>query len=111
LPLAGDDLGVQTHAQAPELNYGIQISPALLIRPELEYLIRPVVTGAVPNFFLVGLKTLGMGLERRAGNQAALVRTDPANMDAEASATVTRVAPASSTISAKRGFHEQDHTR
>ena len=36
LPLAGGDLGVQTHSQALEFNYGIQISPAFLIRPELE---------------------------------------------------------------------------
>ena len=49
LPLAGGDLGVQTHTQAPELIYGIQISPAFLIRPELEYFIRPGVTGG-PEF-------------------------------------------------------------
>ena len=57
LPLAGGDLGVQTHSHVLELNYGIQISPAFLIRPELEYFIRPGATGAVPNSFLVGLKT------------------------------------------------------
>jgi len=40
LPLAGGDLGAQTHAQATEFNFGIQISPAFLIPPELEYLRR-----------------------------------------------------------------------
>lgn len=55
-PLAGGALGVQTHAELLELNYGIQVSPGLLVQPELEYFIRPGGTGAVPNAFLVGAK-------------------------------------------------------
>jgi porin len=56
-PLAGGALGVQTHAEVFELNYGIQVSPGILVQPELEYFVRPGGTGAVPNAFLVGLKT------------------------------------------------------
>ena len=57
LPLAGGARGVQTHAMVLELNYGIEITPGLLIQPELEYFIRPGGTHAVPNAFLVGAKT------------------------------------------------------
>jgi porin len=57
MPLAGGALGAQTHGEILELNYAIQVSPAVLIQPELEYFIRPGATGAVPNSFLVGLKT------------------------------------------------------
>jgi porin len=56
MPLAGGALGVQTHAEVLELNYGIQVSPGFLIQPELEYFIRPGATGAVPNAFLIGAK-------------------------------------------------------
>lgn len=55
-PLVGGALGVQTHAEVLELNYGIQVTPAFLIQPELEYFIRPGGTGSVPNSFLVGAK-------------------------------------------------------
>ena len=57
MPLAGGALGVQTYGEVLELNYAIQVSPAVLIQPELEYFIRPGATGAVPNSFLVGVKT------------------------------------------------------
>jgi len=55
-PLAGGARGVQTHAAVLELNYGMEVSPGLLVLPELEYFIRPGGTGAVPNAFLVGVK-------------------------------------------------------
>jgi porin len=57
MPLAGGALGVQTHAEVLELNHAIVVSPTVLIQPELEYFIRPGATGAVPNSFLIGLKT------------------------------------------------------
>jgi porin len=56
MPLAGGALGVQTHAEVLELNYGVQVTPAFLVQPELEYFIRPGGTSAVPNSFLVGAK-------------------------------------------------------
>jgi porin len=57
MPLSGGARGVQTHAMVLEANYGIEITPGLLIQPELEYFIRPGGTHSVPNAFLVGVKT------------------------------------------------------
>ena len=56
MPLEGGALGVQTHAEVFEINYGIQVTPAVLVQPELEYFVRPGGTSAVPNSFLVGAK-------------------------------------------------------
>jgi porin len=56
MPLEGGALGVQSYAEVLELNYGIQVTPAILVQPELEYFARPGGTSAVPNAFLVGLK-------------------------------------------------------
>ena len=39
MPLAGGALGVQTHGEVLELNYAIQVSPAVVIQPELEYFV------------------------------------------------------------------------
>jgi carbohydrate-selective porin OprB len=47
---------VQTYAMVLEANYGIAVSPGLLVQPELEYFIRPGGTNAVRNAFLLGLK-------------------------------------------------------
>jgi hypothetical protein len=39
-----------------EANYGIEITPGLLIQLEFEYFIRPGGTRSVPNAFLIGAK-------------------------------------------------------
>jgi len=57
MPLAGGAYGVQTHAMVFELNYAVEITPGLVIQPELEYFVRPGGTNAVPNAFLIGVKT------------------------------------------------------
>jgi porin len=55
-PLVGGARGVQTHGEVLELNYGIAVSPGVLIQPEVEYFVRPGATSAVPNAFLIGAK-------------------------------------------------------
>jgi len=57
LPLAGGARGVQTSAIVLEANYAFEVTPGVVIQPELEYFIRPGATSAVPNAFLIGAKT------------------------------------------------------
>ncbi len=57
LPLEGGARGVQSHASVLELNYNVPVYRGVQVQPELEYFIRPGGTHAVPNAFLIGLKT------------------------------------------------------
>jgi porin len=56
-PLEGGARGVQSHASVFELNYNLPLYRGVQVQPELEYFIRPGGTHAVPNAFLLGLKT------------------------------------------------------
>ena len=38
-----------------EIDYGVQVTPWFLLRPDLQYIQRPGGTGAIPNAFVLGL--------------------------------------------------------
>ena len=50
-------LGVQTYEGILEIDYGAQITPWLLVRPNVQYLFNPGATGRIPNAFVLGMHT------------------------------------------------------
>ena len=48
-------IGIQTYEDIAEVDYGASITPWLLLRPNLQYVIRPGGTGAIPDALVVGL--------------------------------------------------------
>jgi porin len=49
--------GVQDHAMVFEVNYDIPVYRGIDVQPELEYFLRPGGVSAVPDAFVVGMKT------------------------------------------------------
>lgn len=50
-------IGVQTYEGVAEVDYGAAVTPWLMLRPNLQYIIRPGGTGARPNALVLGLYT------------------------------------------------------
>lgn len=50
-----DSVGIQTYESIIEVDYGAQISPWLKLRPNLQYILRPGGTGAIPDALVLGL--------------------------------------------------------
>jgi porin len=50
-------VNVATEETIYEIDYGAQVTPWLLLRPNLQYIQRPGGTGVIPNAFVVGLTT------------------------------------------------------
>jgi porin len=50
-------LPIQTRESVLEVDYGARITPWLVLRPNLQYVIRPNGTGRIPNAFVIGLYT------------------------------------------------------
>ncbi|WMT75421.1 carbohydrate porin [Bradyrhizobium sp. Ash2021] len=48
-------VNVATEETIYEINYGAQVTPWFLLRPNLQYIQRPGGTGVIPNTFVVGL--------------------------------------------------------
>ncbi len=55
--VAPGSVGIQTYESIAEIDYNIQITPWLSIRPNLQYVINPGGTGKIPNAFVIGLHT------------------------------------------------------
>lgn len=56
LALTGMKVPVQTREVALELNYGIEVTPWLELRPGTQYIFNPAGTTTIPNAFVVDLK-------------------------------------------------------
>jgi len=48
---------IQTSETVLEVDYGAKIAPWLMLRPNLQYIIRPNGTGKIPDAFVIGLYT------------------------------------------------------
>ena len=48
-------VGIQTYESIAEIDYGLQLTRWLKIRPNLQYVINPGGTGKIPNAFVIGL--------------------------------------------------------
>lgn len=48
-------VGIQTYEGIAEVDYGAQVTPWLVLRPNLQYILRPGGTGAIPNALVLGL--------------------------------------------------------
>ena len=55
--VAPGSVGIQTYESIAEIDYGLQLTRWLKIRPNLQYVINPGGTGKIPNAFVVGLYT------------------------------------------------------
>ena len=53
--VAPGSVGVQTDESVIEVDYGAQLAPWLMLRPNLQYIIRPGGTGAIPDALVFGL--------------------------------------------------------
>lgn len=50
-------IGIQTYESIAEVDYGAVVMPWLTLRPNVQYVIRPAGTGAIPNALVFGLYT------------------------------------------------------
>lgn len=50
-------VGIQTYESIAEIDYNVQVTPWLSVRPNLQYVVRPGGTGGIPNAFVAGLHT------------------------------------------------------
>ena len=57
--IAPGSVGIQSYESIAEVDYGAQIAPWLLIRPNLQYVMNPGGTGKIPNAFVIGLYRKG----------------------------------------------------
>lgn len=55
--VAPGSVGIQTYESIAEIDYNIQITPWLSIRPNLQYVIRPGGAGTIPTAVVIGLHT------------------------------------------------------
>ena len=55
--VAPGSVGIQTYESIAEIDYGLQLTRWLKIRPNLQYVIKPGGTGKIPNAFVIGLYT------------------------------------------------------
>jgi porin len=55
--VAPRSVGIQTYESVAEIDYSVQITPWLSVRPNLQYIIRPGGTGNIPNAIVIGLHT------------------------------------------------------
>ncbi len=55
--VAPGSVGIQTYESIAEIDYGLQLTRWLKIRPNLQYVINPGGTGKIPNAFVTGLYT------------------------------------------------------
>jgi porin len=53
--VAPGSVGIQTYESIAEVDYGAQIAPWLLLRPNLQYVTNPGGTGKIPNALIIGL--------------------------------------------------------
>lgn len=54
---APGSVGVQTYESVAEIDYNVQVTPWLSVRPNLQYILHPGATGQIPNAFVIGLHT------------------------------------------------------
>ena len=54
---APGSVGIQTYESIAEIDYNIQVTPWLSVRPNLQYVMHPGGTGNIPNAFVIGLHT------------------------------------------------------
>ncbi|GGY20811.1 porin [Rhodanobacter panaciterrae] len=50
-------VGIQTYESVAEIDYGARLTPWLVLRPNLQYVIHPGGTGKIPDAFVIGLYT------------------------------------------------------
>ncbi|MBN8766648.1 MAG: carbohydrate porin [Thiobacillus sp.] len=50
-------VGIQSYESVAEIDYGAKLTPWLTLRPNLQYVIRPGGTGAIPDALVIGLYT------------------------------------------------------
>lgn len=48
-------VGIQTYEGIAEIDYGARIAPWLMLRPNLQYVLRPGGGGTIPNAWVLGL--------------------------------------------------------
>lgn len=48
-------VGIQTYEGIVEVDYGARVTPWLMLRPNLQYVVRPGGTGAIPDALVLGL--------------------------------------------------------
>ena len=53
--IAPGSVGIQSYESIAEVDYGAQIAPWLLIRPNLQYVMNPGGTGKIPDAIVIGL--------------------------------------------------------
>jgi porin len=55
--VAPGSVGIQTYESIAEIDYGAQLAPWLMLRPNLQYVIHPGGTGKIPDALVIGLTT------------------------------------------------------
>jgi porin len=55
--VAPNSAGIQTYESIAEIDYGAQLAPWLMLRPNLQYVMHPGGTGKIPDAFVIGLTT------------------------------------------------------
>ncbi|PMU28840.1 carbohydrate porin, partial [Pseudomonas sp. GP01-A8] len=55
--VAPGSIGIQRYESVAEIDYGAKLTPWLILRPNLQYVMHPGGTGGIPDAFVIGLYT------------------------------------------------------